>query len=73
METSTLCSKYTFVCTHLTETPTDQPRVLSNDQTSRLQFGISIKVGKAVITQILKVKKKSFKRNIRRKFHADRK
>ena len=53
METST-------VCTNLTETPTDTTRELSNDQKSLAQFGISIEVGKAVIsTQVLKVYKKN--------------
>ena len=43
METST-------VCTNLMETLTDQTRELPNDQKSRVQFGIVIEVGKAVIS-----------------------
>ena len=38
------------VCTHSTETPTDQPRELPNYQRYLAQFGIVIEVGKAVIS-----------------------
>ena len=41
--------KTSTVCRYLTETSTDQTRELSNDQKSRLQSGIGIEVGKAVI------------------------
>ena len=61
METSTVCTKSTMVCIKLTETPTDQPRELANDQRSLAQFGIDIEVGKAVISTSFKSLKKNLK------------
>ncbi len=49
METSTVCTKNTFVCTLLTEMPTDQPRELSNDQTPLALLDNVIEVGEVVI------------------------
>ena len=49
METSIVRPKNTLVCTHLTETPTDQPRDFSNDRKSLAQLEIVIEVGKAVL------------------------
>ena len=57
METST-------VCTHLTETPADQPRKLPNEQKSLAQFGIDIEVGKAVVSVPFEFYKLLVKKNI---------
>ena len=57
-ENQRLAMETLTVCTYLTETPADQTRELSNDQKSRLQFGIGIEVGKAVISINSKSKKK---------------
>ena len=46
--------KTSTVCRYLTETSTGQTRELSSDQKSRLQSGIGIEVGKAVISTSFK-------------------